>query len=280
MISLRNSLPKIFPPGSSIETGMNDYSMTEDIAGETDPKTPQREQRFSLLVDGYARDLFMTGMVLQRLGYNVYIVNTAEDALTLMAAALPALVLTELALPRMSGLELLVRIKKDPKTKTVPVIIHTASDDPSREGLCLASGCASFLKKPVEPDSLYLAIQRATEAAPRQYVRLKTLLPAMVGGRTASSGPQSTEYVSELSENGIFVRTLTPRPLKSVLPVTILIHSIPVKVKAVVLRCLTISRGLFREPGMGMKFVEIASTDRELIRNFIKGQLIKDIPVQ
>lgn len=254
--------------------------MTEDARDEPGQKTPEREQKFSLLADGYVRDLFMTGMVLQRLGYNVYIVNTAEDALTMMEAALPSLVITELALPQMSGLELLVRIKKDLKTKAVPVIIHTASVDPNREELCLASGCASFLRKPVEPDSLYSAIQRATELMPRQYIRLKTLLPVMVGGRAATSGPLSTEYVSELSENGLFVRTLSPRPLKSVLPVTIMIHSIPVKVRAVVLHSFTIGRGLFKEPGMGMKFIEISYTDRELIRNFIKGQLIKDIPMQ
>jgi hypothetical protein len=54
----------------------------------------------------------------------------------------------------------------------------------------------------------------------------------------------------------------------------------PVKVKAVVLRCVTIGAGQFREPGMGMRFESISPTDRELIRNFIKGQIIKDIPTQ
>jgi hypothetical protein len=90
----------------------------------------------------------------------------------------------------------------------------------------------------------------------------------------------STEYVSELSENGIFLCTLRPRAINSVLNVTILIHSMPVKVKAVVLRSVTIGAGQFREPGMGMRFESISPTDRELIRNFIKGQIIKDIPTQ
>lgn len=252
--------------------------MIEQADSGPDERVPEkRKKRFSILVDGYVRDLFATGMILQKLDYEAYIVNSAEDALKIMNSAMPALVITELSLPQMSGLELLVRIKKDPKTKDIPVIIHTSSADPQREVLCTASGCASFLKKPVDPEALYSAIQRATEITPRQHLRLRTLLPVMVGGRSASNSTQSTEYVSELSENGIFIRTLSPRPVDAVLPVTIIIHSIPVKVKAVVLRSVFMGHGLFQEPGMGMKFVEISKTDRELIRNFVKGQLIQDI---
>lgn len=253
--------------------------MNDRVDSGPDEQVPEkRKKKFSILVDGYVRDLFATGMILQKLDYDAYIVSSAEDALKLMDSALPALVITELSLPRMSGLELLVRIKQEPMTRAVPVIIHTSSVDEQREALCSASGCASFLRKPVDPETLYSAIQHATEITPRQHLRLRTLLPVMVGGRPASDSGLSTEYVSELSENGIFVRTLSPRPIDAVLPVTIMIHSIPVRVKAVVLRSVLMGQGLFREPGMGMKFTEIAKTDRELIRNFVKGQLIQDIP--
>lgn len=252
--------------------------MTKQATKASENNLSGRQRSFALLVDGHVRDLFTTGMILQRLDYDIYIVSTAEDALMMIEAATPALVIAELSLPQMSGLELLVRIKHDPKTKSIPVIIHTASDDPNREKLCRASGCAAYLKKPVEPDVLYSSLQQASEATPRQHIRMRTLLPARAGGLTAAGDAMSTEYVSELSENGIFLCTLRPRAVKTVLNVTILIHSMPVKVKAVVLRCVTMGSGQFREPGMGMRFESISSTDRELIRNFIKGQIIKDIP--
>jgi CheY-like chemotaxis protein len=260
--------------------GRENEFVTEHAAGGPRKGPRDLKNRLFLLVDGYIRDLFATGMVLQRLEYDVYIANSAEDALRIIDAATPALVMTELALPGMSGLELLIRIKQDNKDGAIPVIIHTASADFKREEHCLASGCASFLRKPVEPDALYTAIQRATEAAPRQHIRMRTLLPAMVGGRASSGGPATTEYVSELSESGIFVHTLSPRPVNSVLPVTVMIHTIPLKLKAVVLHSIALRRGLAREPGMGMRFLEPSATDRELIRNFIKGQIIKDIPMQ
>ncbi len=254
--------------------------MTENKNREPADRSPDRSKNRALLVDGYVRDLFTTGMILQRLDYDVYIVNTGEDAVKIMEAALPVLIITELTLPKMSGLELLIRVKHDPLTKALPVIIHTAEDDVQRKELCRASGCAAFLKKPVEPDALYSTIQQATNATPRQFIRLRTLLPVMVAGNPVSGNVFSTEYVSELSENGIFVRTLNPRPVNAVVSVTIMVRSIPVKLKAVVMHSVALKPGLFREPGMGMKFVEISPTDRELLKNIIKGQILKDIPAQ
>ncbi len=254
--------------------------MTEHATGAQNLSLPVNKSRLALLVDGYVKDLFATGMLLQRFNYDVYIVNTAEDAQRIMESVVPALVITELALPQTSGLELLINIRQDPRTKAVPVIIYTAANDPQKERHCRASGCSSFLKKPAEPDELYRTIQKVTEVTPRHHIRVKTLLPVMVGGLTMTGGVVSTECVSELSEDGIFVRTLNPRSLNVVLPVTIMIHSIPVKLRAAVLRTCTIGAGSFKEPGMALKFVDISDTDRELIRNFIMGMLTQDIPRQ
>ena len=254
--------------------------MTEPPVQESSIRIPDRKKSFAILVDGYVRDLFTTGMILQRLDYDVYITNTAEDGLKVIDAALPALVITELSLPQMSGLEMLVRMRHDPRTKDIPILIHTSLDDPNREKLCRASGCAAFLKKPADPGALYSVIQQATEVTPRKHIRLRTLLPVRVGGLAATGATISTEYVSELSENGLFVCTLSPRPVNAVFPVTLMIHSIPVKLRAMVLRTVVMNSGLFEEPGMAMKFVEISPTDRELLRNYIKGQIMRDIPTQ
>ncbi|HEY6010590.1 MAG TPA: response regulator [Nitrospirota bacterium] len=253
--------------------------MAASGVNEENDRTLERRNGFALLVDGYMRDLFSTGIILQRLQYDVYIVSSAEDALRIIDAAAPAMLITELALPQMSGLELLVRVKHDPAMKAIPVIVLTGTDDANREKLCIASGCACYLKKPIEPDTLYTAIQRVTEIMPRQYMRLRIMLPARVSGAAAGEA-MSTEYVSEVSENGLFICTLNPRPVNTILTVTVMIHSIPIRAKAMVLRCVTIDRERFTEPGMGMKFVEISRTDRELIRNFIKGHIIKDMPIQ
>ncbi len=254
--------------------------MIDRAAGGQDNQLPDKKKSYALLVDGYARDLLATGLILQRLDYEVYIANSGEDALRIIDAAVPEIVITELSLPRMSGLELLIHLKHTPATRAIPIIIHTSSGDQKREEHCRASGCAAFLGKPAEVDALYSAIQHATELVPRRFIRLRTLLPVRVGGHTSADAANSVEFVSELSENGIFVRTLHPRPVKAVVPVNLIIHSMAVKVKAVVLRSVTMKPGLFRDPGMGLKFVEISDTDRELLRNFIKGRIMEDITMQ
>lgn len=251
--------------------------MTENAEDREARRMPDRRKNYALLVDGYVKDLFATGMILQRLNYEVYITNSGEDALRIIEAAPPELVITELSLQQMSGLELLVRLKHDSGTRDIPVIVQTAIGDRKREEHCRASGCSAFLKKPVDLDELYCAIQAATEATPRRHIRLRTLLPVRVGGQLSTEAANSVEFVSELSENGIFVRTMNPRPVEAVVPVSLIIQSMAVKLKAEVIRRVEMSPGLFKEPGMGMRFVEISDTNRELLRNFIKGQIMKEV---
>jgi CheY-like chemotaxis protein len=248
---------------------MTDYAAGGHRQGSREPKN-----RLLLLVDGNPRDLFTTGMILQRLEYDVYVRQRRGEALQVMDNALPTLVVADAQLPQMSGIELLNRMRQGHRTKAIPFILQTATTDPKIEDLCLAYGYASILKKPLEPDTLYRAIQRVTETTPRHYVRLRTFLRVVVGGR----GPDGLEARSRaaISENGIYAKTLTPWSV-NVHPVEFMISRRLIKARVVVLYSFSLDSGPFREPGMGMQFIDIADADRELIRDFIKGQITKDI---
>lgn len=254
------------------------------MTGTTEQKPPpsdgETKKRFILLADGNARDLFSTGMLLQRLEYDVYMSSSAEDAFVILAAGLPALIISDLALPRQSGLDFITQVKAEGRTQGIPIIVHTAVVDPELEARCQAGGCASYLRKPVEPGVLYRAVQHAMESTPRQYIRLKTFLWAFVGGQPSSGGAVSAEFVTALSENGVYVQTLGPRPIKSIQPVSMIINERQINVRAVVLYCYGVGSGPFKEPGMGMKFVEIADADRSFIKDFITEQLTQDITSQ
>lgn len=249
--------------------------MTDHPAGG--PDKPQGKKRFLLLVDGNARDLFTTGLILQRLEYDVYVSSSAENALQIMTYALPALVVAEVLLPKMNGIDLLSRIKSEPRTRSIPVICLAAMIDPKSEELCLAYGCASYLQKPIEPNDLFRAIQHATEVTPRNYIRLRTFLRADVGGLPEQGGAGEPEVVTALSENGIYVRTLTPRPVKSVQSVEFMLGRSLIRVRAMVLYSFSVNKGPFREPGMGMGFIDVSTGDRALISGFIREQLTRDI---
>ena len=63
---------------------------------------------------------------------------------------LPAVVLLDIGLPRLSGLEVLARLRADPRTRLLPVAILTSSDDERDRLQSYQNGCNSFVRKPVE----------------------------------------------------------------------------------------------------------------------------------
>lgn len=63
---------------------------------------------------------------------------------------LPAVVLLDISLPRLSGLEVLERLRADRRTASLPVVMLTSSDEPRDRARSYALGCNSFVQKPVE----------------------------------------------------------------------------------------------------------------------------------
>jgi CheY-like chemotaxis protein len=220
--------------------------------------------------------LFYLCMVLKRLGYQTVMARSAEDALHLMEEGAPTGVLTELALPGMSGMELLRRMKGSPAHRAVPVIMHTADADQGVKDSCRDLGCAAFLSKPADPELLFHAVEAASTFMSRHNIRISASLPVVL----ADNGRATAEQVTAISEGGLYVRTLRVRPKDSVLPVTITIDGQEITASAQVLYRTTLGKGPFKEPGMGMKFVEISGNGRELIREFIRQQLTADIDVK
>lgn len=236
-----------------------------------------REIRNILLVDGSASMLFYIGMLLKRLEYKVTTAQNAEDALRAMESFLPSIVLAETSLPTMSGTELLGRIKSLPRLKAVPVVMLTSRSDIGLKEACERLGCSGFLCKPVEPDLLYRRLQAASESIPRANIRIAASLQVIVGEGTMS-GVQRTAFATEISEGGLFIRTPDPRPKDEILRVRIFLPLREVAAKAVVLYSFATPAGSSKEPGMGMKFVEISDADRKEIGEFIKERLVGDIP--
>lgn len=239
-----------------------------------------RETRTILLVDGSPSILFYLGMLLKRLEYTVETARSAEDALRMMESAVPSIVLSETSLLNMSGADLLKHIKNSQKLKAVPVVMLTSESDPELKDACTRLGCAAYLFKPVEPDVLYRTLQSVSESLPRANIRLNTSLKVIVEGGTAAGGAARIEYATALSEGGLYVRTHAPQPQNALAMVRIFLPKKEITTKAVVLYSFAMAGGPYKEPGMGMKFVEISDTDRREIRNFIKEQLIGDIAPQ
>jgi two-component system response regulator len=71
----------------------------------------------------------------------------------------PVLVLLDLKLPRVGGLEVLARMRNEPKTKLVPVVVLTTSSEDQDITRAYSLGCNSYLRKPVDFNKLSEALQ-------------------------------------------------------------------------------------------------------------------------
>ncbi len=63
-------------------------------------------------------------------------------------------------MPRLDGVEVLRRLKADPATAMIPVIMLTTTDDPREVERCYQLGCSVYITKPVEYDAFIDAINR------------------------------------------------------------------------------------------------------------------------
>jgi CheY-like chemotaxis protein len=72
----------------------------------------------------------------------------------------PALILLDLNLPDMSGVDILTRIKAEPKLKRTPVVVLTTTDDKVEIQRCYDAGCNVYITKPVNYESFADAIRQ------------------------------------------------------------------------------------------------------------------------
>jgi CheY-like chemotaxis protein len=72
----------------------------------------------------------------------------------------PLLLLLDINMPRVDGVEVLRRLKADPRTDQLPVIILTTTDDPREVQRCYELGCACYVTKPVDYDRFVEAVRR------------------------------------------------------------------------------------------------------------------------
>ena len=98
------------------------------------------------------RDAFT--ILLEDAGYTVLGAGTGEDALRLTAEHAPDLVLLDMGLPDMTGLDVVRRIKASPATAGVAVVAVTGRDEDADRRACLAAGCVAYIVKPVNTQKL------------------------------------------------------------------------------------------------------------------------------
>jgi hypothetical protein len=169
-------------------------------------------------------------------------------------------------------------MRQDHRMRNVPFIIYSANRDPEVWRTCVAAGCAAFLNHTSNLEGLYAAIQKATQAKPRNFVRLTTALDVVVGD-PRTTGDTRQDLIIAISEKGMFVNTSTPLEHGSILPFTFHLPNAPGWFFRIEGQVLYAHSGADKRklPGMAVKFLKMSDHEREFIRDFIKQKLMEGI---
>ena len=92
-------------------------------------------------------------------GFDMIEAENGEDGLTQAATRRPDLVLMDIQLPQMDGYEVTRRIKSNPVTRSIPVIVVTSYALSGDEELARAAGCDAYVTKPFSPRQLLAKIR-------------------------------------------------------------------------------------------------------------------------
>ena len=116
-----------------------------------------------LAVDDEKSIVRLVQINLQRAGYNVVTASDGKQALDMIEAEPPDMVISDVMMPFMDGFELLKRLKQNPVTRELPIIMLTAKamDSDVYEGW--RAGADFYLTKPFNPQELLMWVRRIFE---------------------------------------------------------------------------------------------------------------------
>jgi CheY-like chemotaxis protein len=117
-----------------------------------------------LLVEDNEVNIIAIGDYLHDRGYCVVIARNGREALDVIAEARPDIILMDIQMPEMDGLEATRRLRGMPTYKTTPIIALTALAMPGDRERCIAAGVTEYLTKPVSLKGLVDIIQRLLTA--------------------------------------------------------------------------------------------------------------------
>lgn len=159
--------------------------------------TPSTTAQKILVVDDDLDTLKLVGTTLEKQGYLIVAAKDGVEALERVAQHSPDLILLDIMMPRMDGYEVTRRLRADPKTAAIPIILFTAKGQVDDKVAGLEAGANEYLTKPTHPAELVARVRsllkRPTSMLPP--------LPSAAGLVVGIMGAKGGQGVSTLSVN-------------------------------------------------------------------------------
>jgi CheY-like chemotaxis protein len=113
-----------------------------------------------LIVDDNELNRELTRTLLQREGYEVMMASGSDELLLTLRTFSPRIILMDIELAGMNGLQITRQLKADPQTSHITVVAITAYPHKADKQKALAAGCAGYITKPVRAQELSEILQK------------------------------------------------------------------------------------------------------------------------
>ena len=117
-------------------------------------------ERTVLIIEDEKLIIVSTQMVLEAAGFHVESAVNGEEGIQKARGIRPDLILLDIMMPGIDGWETLTRLKRDPETSGIPVIIFTAREHARGHQKSSEMGAADYFRKPFEPDELIELVEK------------------------------------------------------------------------------------------------------------------------
>jgi len=117
-------------------------------------------ERTILIIEDEKLIIVSTQMVLEAAGFRVESATNGEAGIAKARELRPDLILLDIMMPGIDGWETLTRLKRDPETAPIPVIIFTAREHTRGHQKSTEMGAADYFRKPFEPDELIELVEK------------------------------------------------------------------------------------------------------------------------
>ena len=135
---------------------INDLKNDIELSKDTDKKT------ILVIEDNFELRIFLKDLLIN--AYNVILAENGQEGLHLCKAQLPDLVLSDIMMPLMDGIEMTTMLQKDSKTKHIPIILITAKNSSNSRIHGLESGAVEYINKPFNTNELLLKVKNIINA--------------------------------------------------------------------------------------------------------------------
>lgn len=113
-----------------------------------------------LIVDDNPDLVELLQVPLKIFGYEVLVASNGLEAVEIAHLKLPDLIVMDMFMPVMDGIQATSLMRLNPKTKDIPILAATASAAPGDRERCLAAGCDDYISKPFSYRELAAAIEK------------------------------------------------------------------------------------------------------------------------